>query len=387
MTPTTLSAAHQTTQDIRVLFVEDNPGDALLVQIQLQECTGFVLEHVASLSAALELLGSRRFDVVLLDLSLPDGQGVGTFEAVRVAAPDTPVVVLTGHDDERTALSMVHAGAQDYLVKGSLDGSLLARGIRYAMERHRLLKAVEAARRREAEQKDKFLSHVSHELRSPLAVSYLYTTNLLDGVVGELTPEQREHLSVAVDGLRAQMRLVDELLATVRSDATLIRIEKSAVSLQALIAQTLHGFGPRAGAVALLDETGGELPPVHADARRIQQVLTNLIDNALKFSPAGGAVRVRAYPSPSDPGCVRVDVSDEGPGIPDKARERIFDCLFHDETAAEGQHGLGLGLYLSKLLVARHDGRIWVEKAGDRGSRFSFTLPFLAAAATTERVA
>lgn len=315
--------------------------------------------------------------MVLLDLSLPDAAGQGTFEAVHLAAPRMPVVVLTGHNDESTALAIVHAGAQDYLVKGVLDGPVVARSLRYAIERQALLQAVEAARRSQAEQNDKFLSHVSHELRSPLAVSYLYTTNLLDGVVGELTPEQREHLTVAVDGLRAQMRLVDELLATVRADPTLITIDKRPVTVAAVIADTLRDFGVRSDGVTVVDESAPNLPPIHLDVKRIQQVLTNLIDNALKFSPGGSTVRVRARPAPSEPGYLRVDVIDQGPGIPAAARERIFDCLYRDESAVEGQNGLGLGLYLCKLLIGRHQGRIWVERADGGGSCFSFTLPFL----------
>ena len=378
-------AAATPDQQLEVLLIEDNPGDARLVEVQLQEFPQFRLAHAATLRDGLERIKAGRFDVVLLDLSLPDSHGADTFEAVRLAAPTTSIVVLTGFRDEATALAMVQAGAQDYVVKGGFEGATLVRILRYAIERHHLLEAIEAARRRELEQKDRFLSHVSHELRSPLAVSFLYTTNVLDGVVGELTAEQREHLSVAVDGLRAQMRLIDELLATVRSDASLISIDRSALAMPALIAQTLRGFGARRDGITILDETDPDLPPVHADGKRIQQVLTNLIDNALKFSPPNTTIRIRAFPAPSEPGFVRIDVADEGPGLPENARGRVFDRLFHDEAAADGQNGLGLGLYLCKLLVRRHGGQIWVESAGDRGSRFSFTLPFLPSVVAAER--
>jgi signal transduction histidine kinase len=366
--------------------VEDNPGDVRLLQLHLDDGGEFEIVHADTLATALAKLTSAPFDIVLLDLTLPDSYGRLTFERVRAAAPDVPVVVVTGLDDEATAVSLVVAGAQDYLVKGALTARGLRWCLRHAIERHRLLKAVDAARQREAEQKDRFLSHISHELRSPLAVSLLYTTNVMDGVIGELTPEQREHLAIAVEGLKAQSRLIDELLATVRSDSTLINIEPVPVALSSIVAQTVRGFGSLPNGVLIDDDTAGDLPPVYADPQRVRQMLTNLIDNALKFSPAGTKVRVQARPAREQPGFVRVDVEDEGSGVPDDRRERIFDCLFQDETAQSGQRGLGLGLYLCKLLVARHGGRIWIESREPRGSRFSFTLPFLKPSATAPRL-
>ena len=366
---------------VRVLLVEDNPADARLAELHLQESGGFEVTHVASLSEALDCIAARRFDIVLLDLALPDAMGTSSFQAVRAAAPDIPVVILTGLDDRAFALSLVHSGAQDYLVKGDLGGPLMGRSLRYALERHRLRAEVDAAQRQESELKDRFLSHVSHELRSPLAVSFLYTTNLMDGLAGELTPEQHEHLAVAVDALRAQMRLVDDLLATVRSDASLINVERSRVSISQLIAETIAGFGSTANGVTVLFDDSGELPQVHVDANRIRQVLTNLIDNALKFSPPDSKVRVRVYPAADDPGFLRVDVTDRGRGISESSRARIFDRLYQGNTEhPEGARGLGLGLYLCRLLVERHGGRIWVEPGAERGSRFSFTLPFLQSA-------
>ena len=132
-------------EGIRVLLVEDNPGDARLF-LELVRDTGagrLKLEHVERLDAALERLSRERFDVVLLDLSLPDEQGLATLTRAHGHAPNVPIVVLTGLDDEALAVKAVRSGAQDYLVKGRVDGDLLVRSLRYATERGRALEALE----------------------------------------------------------------------------------------------------------------------------------------------------------------------------------------------------------------------------------------------------
>lgn len=122
---------------LRILLVEDNPGDALLVAEMLSEAEtdAFRVERADSLLAALDLLAERDFDVILLDLNLPDSNGMDTFSAMRSHAPETPVVLLTGNDDDALAIAAVEAGAQDYLVKDGLDEEVLAKALRYAVVR------------------------------------------------------------------------------------------------------------------------------------------------------------------------------------------------------------------------------------------------------------
>lgn len=126
---------------IKVLLIEDNPGDALLIREALAEASraSFYLECVDRLSTGLEHLADREVDIVLLNLSLPDSHGIETLSIVRARAPEVPIVVLTGLDDEALAIEAVQMGAQDYLNKGQIDKNLLIRAIRYAIERHQLL--------------------------------------------------------------------------------------------------------------------------------------------------------------------------------------------------------------------------------------------------------
>lgn len=181
---------------IKILLVEDDPFDAELLREMLSEVhpVQFEWAHVERLNDAIHRLREDRFDVILLDLSLPDSLGQETLARAYGQAHDIPIVVLTGHSDEALALKTVHEGAQDYLVKGQADPQTLVRSIRYAIERHQLMRELDQGRQQQLKMKDQFLSHVSHELRSPLAVIFQFVTNLLDRLAGDLTPEQVEYL-------------------------------------------------------------------------------------------------------------------------------------------------------------------------------------------------
>ncbi len=180
----------------RVLLIEDNPGDADLIRLRLIESSPPVdVSCARRLSDGLDSLAQLRPSVVLLDLNLPDSQGAETFRKVLAKAPDVPVVILSGHDDEGMAIKALHLGAQDYLVKGAYGHGELDRAMRHAMERQALLRSLDMSRKQQLEFKNRFLSHVSHELRTPLTCIHQFVTILLDGLAGEVNPEQREHTS------------------------------------------------------------------------------------------------------------------------------------------------------------------------------------------------
>ncbi len=137
----------------KLLLVEDNPGDALLIREMLKEAGAgmFELTVAGTLSQGTTCLAGSRFDLILLDLSLPDSQGINTFVQIHSYAPDIPVVVLTGAQDEVSAMQIMRAGAQDYLAKGEIEAALLVRSIRYAIERQGLISALEAEREKTRE--------------------------------------------------------------------------------------------------------------------------------------------------------------------------------------------------------------------------------------------
>ncbi len=358
------------------MIVGGSLGEARLISELLAAAGSFEVRSAQTLSAALQQLSFHSPDLVLLNLGLPDSQGLGTLERVVAAAPDAAVVVLTAGDHDPLATQAIQSGAQDYLVKRQVDGPLLARVARYAVERQRL---VAELRRRQTEQfdlKDQFLSHISHELRSPLAAIDQFANLLLDNL-GPLGAEQREYLEVVVRNASQLNRMIDDLLAMVRAQSGKLRVEPIAFSMTRLIKETLQTLGPRAEArqVALRAELPPEVPVVWADSQRTYEVLTNLIENAIKFTPEKGSVTVTARPFAGHSAFVEVAVADTGCGLAADDLDKVFDRLFQASKRGPSAKGLGLGLYISRELVLRQGGRIWVESALNHGSTFRFVLP------------
>ena len=363
----------------RVLLIEDNPGDADLVRLRLVEGnSGLDVACVDRLSAGLTQMSEKPPAVVLLDLNLPDSRGAETFRSLLKNAPGMPVVVLSGHDDEELAANAVHQGVQDYLVKGTFDSKQLARAMRYAIERQALTTSLDMSRKQQLQFKDQFLSHVSHELRTPLTCIHQFVTILLDGLAGPIPPEQREHLETVLRSAQQLHSMIDDLLETTRAESGKLRIEPRCMAIDGVVEQAAAMLQASAQAkkVSLEVSIEGKIPLVHADPSRVLQVLINLIDNAIKFTPAGGSVQVRAYLVEADPASVYLSVTDTGRGISPESKALVFERLFQDPNALDNsQKGLGLGLYIVQELVRLHGGRIWVESHPGHGSVFSFTLP------------
>ena len=362
-----------------VLLIEDNPGDADLVRLRLVESNPMVdVNCVNRLADGIASLKQNPPSLVLLDLNLPDSQGAETFRKLLEKAPDVPVVILSGQNDEALAIKALHQGAQDYLVKGGLTSAELDRAMRYAIERQALLRSLEMSRKQQLEFKNQFLSHVSHELRTPLTCIHQYVTILLDGLAGDMTPDQREHLGTILKSVNQLGAMVRDLLEAARAESGKITLELRCISIADLVQNAVAMMRPAASQKGVGLEVGVEagIPFVHGDPDRILEVLINLIDNAIKFTPADGAVTVQACRVPTDPDFVCLSVADTGSGIAPEARSLIFERLYQDPNAVDNNRkGLGLGLFIAKELVTLHGGRIWVASDGASGSTFSFTLP------------
>jgi len=364
----------------RVLLIEDNPGDADLVRLRLVESKPTVdVSCVRRLSEGLASLSENPPSVILLDLNLPDSQGAETFRKLLEKAPGVPIVILSGQNDEALAVKALHQGVQDYLVKGAITTGELDRAMRYAVERQALQRTLEMSRKQQLEFKNQFLSHVSHELRTPLTCIHQYVSILLDGLAGDMTIEQREHLGTVLKSVNQLGAMVRDLLEGSRAESGKLRIERRCVSIAELIrlAVAMMQATAREKGVGMEIGVDNTLPFVHGDPDRILEVLINLLDNAIKFTPADGAVTVQACQVPTDSDFVCVSVVDTGCGIKPEARALIFERLYQDPNAVDNNRkGLGLGLFIAKELVRLHGGRMWVASEPGSGSTFSFTLPF-----------
>ena len=362
-----------------VLLIEDNPGDADLVRLRLVEGDSAVsVSCVNRLEDGLASISKQPPSVVLLDLNLPDSHGADTFRKVLEKAPGVPVVILSGQDDEALAMKALHQGVQDYLVKGDITSGQLERVMRYAIERQALIRSLEMSRKQQLEFKNQFLSHVSHELRTPLTCIHQFVTILLDGLAGEVNTEQRYHLGTVLNSVNQLRAMIHDLLEATRAESGKIRIEPRCINIADLIQQAISmmAFTAKEKRVGLEVGLDTRIPFVYADPDRVLQVMINLIDNGIKFTPPDGSVMVKACMVEADPNMIYLSVSDTGRGIDLEAKTLIFERLYQDPNSIDNSRtGLGLGLFIAKELVELHGGRIWVASEIGNGSTFSFTLP------------
>lgn len=363
----------------RVLLLEDSPDDAWLIQEIFSECPGnFKVIHVDRLSWALEHIVRNEVDVILCDLSLPDAQGLEAPLRLRSAAPAAALIVMTRNNDEAIAAEALRHGAQDYLVKGDLSNHSILRSVRYAIKRQQTQVDTERIRAQQIQLKEEFLSNVSHELRSPLAAMHQFARILEDEIPGPLNGEQKQYVGIILRNGRQLESMINDLLEVTRIQAGKLTVEQQCISLQDAVSDTVRSFLPaaRARGILLCAELGDELPLAYADPIRVRQVLENLVTNAIKFTPEGGAVWIRVTANEHDPTSLTLEVSDTGCGIAPESAQKIFERLYqepdHDHQARKG---LGLGLYISRELVVRQGGKIWVESVRGKGSTFFFTVP------------
>ena len=223
------------------------------------------------------------------------------------------------------------------------------------------------------EMKSQLLATVSHELRTPLASIKGFTTTLLRDDVEWDDSSRREFLSIIDEESDHLTELIGNLLDMSRIEAGTLRVEREPADLRPIIQETVAEFRMMTDAHELTVKLPPSLPLVLADARRARQVLRNMVENAVKYSPNGGPIIVTAQVKPSE---VQISVSDRGIGIEEHQLEHIFDRFYQVDSASTRRvGGSGLGLSICKALVDAHRGRIWVESQPGRGSTFHFTLP------------
>lgn len=368
---------------LRLLLVEDNPGDARLLQEELREVPSaqFEVLHVDRLSEALRVVGASGVDAVLLDLSLPDGNGLGSISRVLQAAPTVPLVVLTGMDDERLAVQAVHQGAQDYLVKGQVTGPLLVRALRYAIERKRVeegLKREEAARQT-AVFREQFLGILGHDLRNPLqAIAGNAALLLRYGGLAEPQRKAINRISISADRMA---RMINDLLDFTRTRLgggyALSRARMNLHDVLRQVVEELEVAHPQRRFELSLSGNGwGDW-----DADRIAQAASNLVGNAVQYSPEDTAVSVAVR---DEDGGLRVEVHNWGLPIPVERLPHIFDPFVRAQDGRSAQrNGLGLGLYITHEIVRAHGGQLRVTSNAQEGTRFVMNLPRQEAAAAT----
>lgn len=223
--------------------------------------------------------------------------------------------------------------------------------------------------------KSEFVSLVSHELRTPMTAMKGYVDLVVSGVVGPVTDEQRQFLKIIRSNIDRLTGLVNDLLDISRIETGRVRLNITRVSVDAAVADVALTLQTRLDEKqhAFESRVSPGLPPVRADAGRLTQILTNLIGNAIAYTPPGGWIMVSAHAGDR---LAVIEVSDAGIGIALEDQKRIFDRFFRaDDPVVREAKGTGLGLPIVQSLVEMQGGRIWVRSEPGQGSTFSFTLP------------
>jgi signal transduction histidine kinase len=375
---------------VRILLVEDCPDDAMLVRRKLERETGepgrFRLEHCATLQAALDRLGKREADVLLLDLHLPDSDGIETVVRVRELDASVPIVVFTVAGDERTAMGALRAGAQDYLVKDELGlGPALPRAIHYAIERKRI-----GDEKRQLQ--ERLLRAEKLESLGVLAAGAAFAFNTL---VGEILEQVDESLARPEDarGMGERLRAVRhralraaEMAQQLRDYATGKHAETVPLDLPRLVLDASGMIEAIAGrGIEVHYELADPPPRVRANAGELRQLLLNLVVNAVEaIAEDGGAISIATGTTRADRELLAetqgasdpregvyafVRVRDSGVGLPEQACEQLFDPFFSTKYA-----GRGLGLSAAFGIARQHGGVIRARPANP-GTEFTVLLP------------
>jgi len=396
-------SAEKSHAQARLLVVDDEESIVLTIS-EVLRLEGHEVDVAMSGAEAVWKLRREEFDLILTDLHMEEGDGLSVLQEARRRAPLTITIVLTGYANVETAISALRHGAYDYLLKPcNIDEMKLT--VRRGLDHRRLMLAEREARanleelNRELERrveertaelvrvnqelseanraKDVFLATLSHELRTPLTPVLGWVNLLRAG--GGAAPDPNmlaQGLDAIERNARLQARLVDDLLDISRIVSGKLRIDWEPTDLCAVVGAAVESVRPEAAARRVevtFEQTDCPLV-VHGAPVRLQQIASNLLANAVKFTPDGG--RVRASVSRAR-GEVRLVVSDTGIGIAPEFLPHVFDRFRQaDGTTTRAYGGLGLGLAIVRALAELHGGTVTAESEGEgRGATFTVTLP------------
>jgi signal transduction histidine kinase len=379
---------------VKILLIEDNLAEARLLQefLRQAEFKQFSLVHVKRLREALNELNQNSYDVILLDLTLPDSQGLSSLPLLMNHAPTVPIVVLTNTNDEDLAIEAVRQGAQDYLVKRQVNVDVLVRAVCYAIERKQALETLrtvnqtlqhrvdertaELVKANELNQfKNEFVSMLSHDIRNPLN-TILLAAGLLQNHDEKLTRETKHnHLEMIRSAIKNMAQLLDEVSFIGKAESGKLQCELIYLDLEAFCHQLINEAQLSTKEKHLIIEFSciGELENTLWDESLLRHILGNLLGNAIKYSLPNGKVQFDLIAQETT---VTFRIQDWGIGIPQKDLQQLFQS-FHRAENVGGIPGTGLGLAIVKKCVDAYGGEIVVNSQEAVGTTFTVTLPVI----------
>lgn len=375
---------------INVLLVEDSPTDAELIrQVFLRAGQeDWQIVHVERLCEAIKkaLENSTQkqcqFDVVLLDLRLPDSTGLTTIQKFCSSIPNIPVVVLTGLNDEELGLQAMSEGAQDYLVKDEINISRLLRAVRYAIQRGQILNqsrerehSTHAALLEEQEinqRRSQFIAMVSHEFRNPIT-TIRTSVELLQCYSAQISEERKTKYFERIDhAINQMLQLLDEILFLSQNEVGQVRFNPKSVNLENLCSDIIDAIQFSIGEKNRIIFTAfGDCSLAQMDEELLSCIFNNLLSNAVKYSPPKRDVRFNLN---CQDGVAIFEIQDQGIGIPQEDQYHLFETFFRASNSNQIP-GTGLGLAIVKRCVELHQGDIQIESEVDVGTTVTVTLP------------
>ncbi|OGL42562.1 MAG: hypothetical protein A2161_13600 [Candidatus Schekmanbacteria bacterium RBG_13_48_7] len=421
-------------QNCRILVVDDEEVVLMFLEELLKD-EGYGVFAVNNGTDALSQLKENQYDLILTDMNLPDVDGLQILNFAKQTHPQIEVLIITGYASLETAIEAMRLGAYDYLIKPIDDIDLLLEKIKKAYEKGKLSKEnyllledlkqknqalLESKKQIEMwneelelrvkertqelkETNDKltkldrlkseFVSMVSHELRTPMSSIKSFTEILLN-CPPENIAEQKEFLHIINEETDRLNRIINDILDLDKIEEGKIRWRLAESSVPAVIEKSINASRGllEKKRIKAIPEIAPDAQSAYMDADRITQVITNLLGNALKFTPEEGKITIKAsrsipdknrnvnyFPLP-EMNYIVISVTDTGPGIPHDQLEKVFE-KFAQVVAVESTNsdikGTGLGLTISRGIVQYHKGRIWVTSTEGQGSTFWFTLPLI----------
>jgi len=373
----------------RILVIDDEIGLRKGCR-RVLEPAGYIVDSAASFREGLNKIKLEQFDLILLDVMMPDGRGVDLLAPIHDQDPETVAVVITGYATVEMAVETIKRGAYDFIAK-PFTTDLLLTTVQRGLEKRRLsldaqrLQILEkqayeqALARQQAEKLDQFKSSfatmVAHELRSPVAGVQSLVRTLLRGMAGGLSDQQAEVLTRVETRLDFLLQLINDLLALAASKSLDEEKPLEPVPVQTVLQRVLERFSEEARIKPI--EIQQTLPTeplvVRASDEGLDSILRNLIGNAIKYTPAGGHMRVECESDGED---AALRVVDTGIGISKEDLAHIGEEFFRAKNAhLQGFPGTGLGMSIVKQYVDRFDGQMNIASEEGKGSTFTVKLP------------
>jgi two-component system cell cycle sensor histidine kinase PleC len=367
--------------DVKLGVFRSTPGSSgkfLEVNPAMEEITGYSREELLKMDVSKLYVHPEKRKIILEEVASATGKATKELhfrkrDGTEIVVSDTKVAVR----GEGGRILYFDGIIEDITERKRTEQDLQEKNRHLVKQQQELMektRELEAA----SEAKSEFLAHMSHELRTPLNVIIGFSELMLDGVPGKINKEQRQCLDDVLSSSKHLLDLINDVLDLSKVESGKIKLRQIDITM----ADVLEGLKrtmtpillPRKQSLVIRVERG--LPPVHADKGKIRQVILNLLSNATRFTPDGGKLKIEAIRK--DHSC-QVSVVDNGIGIRKKDQERLFEPFSQLDNPLTGEKGgTGLGLALTKQIIEKHGGQIWVESEYGKGSRFIFTLPLAA---------